>query len=129
MKEYLKWIIGFGILVWLIPFFVSFPIVGLRETNRVLFESIMPVVLTITIVLFSILFFTRVKKEYFKEGIIAGISWFCISLFIDLLLFLPESPMQMSLPDYMMDIGLTYLMLLIIPVGFGYILDRKTDKL
>jgi hypothetical protein len=45
---------------------------------------------------------------------------FFISLFIDLLLFLPESQMQMTFIDYMIDIGITYFIILIIPVGFGY---------
>ena len=126
MIKNLKWIIVFGIFVWLIPFIASFPIVGLRETNRALFESIMPVVLTATLVFFSILFFKRVNEDYFKEGFIVGISWFFISLIIDLLLFLPESPMQMSISEYMMDIGLTYLMIILIPLGFGYLLEHRS---
>lgn len=125
MKKYIKWIIGFGFLIWLIPFLASFPIIGLRESNRALFESIMPIVLTITIVFFTVLFFKKVEKEYLKEGIIIGIIWFIISIIIDLIMFLPESPMQMSFPDYMMDIGLTYLIIIIIPIGFGLILDKK----
>ena len=112
--------------MWLIPFIASFPIVGLKDTNRALFESIMPVVLTITLIFFSILFFKRVNEDYFKEGIIVGISWFFISLIIDLLLFLPESPMQMSISEYMIDIGLTYLMIILIPLGFGYLLEYRS---
>jgi hypothetical protein len=128
MKEYLKWIIGFGFLIWLIPFIVSFPIFDLRATNRPLFESIMPVVLTLVVILFSILFFKRVDQHHFKEGIIAGIIWFIMCIIIDLFLFLPESPMQMSLVSYLMDIGLTYVIIIIIPVGIGYMLDMKMKR-
>jgi hypothetical protein len=125
MKKYVKWIIGFGILIWLIPFLISFVVFPLKDSNRPLFESIMPVVLTITIVTFSILFFKRVDKEFMKEGFIVGIVWFTISIVIDLFMFIPESNMHMSLVDYIMDIGLTYLIILVIPVGFGYTLEKK----
>jgi len=125
MKKYVKWIIGFGILIWLIPFLVSFVVFPLKDSNRPLFESIMPVVLTITVVIFSILFFKRVDKEFMKEGFIIGIVWFTISIIIDLFMFIPESSMHMSLVDYIMDIGLTYLIILVIPVGFGYMLEKK----
>ena len=125
MKKYVKWIIGFGILIWLIPFLVSFVVFPLKDSNRPLFESIMPVVLTITVVIFSILFFKRVDKEFMKEGFIIGIVWFTISIVIDLFMFIPESSMHMSLVDYIMDIGLTYLIILVIPVGFGYMLEKK----
>ena len=125
MKKYVKWIIGFGILIWLIPFLVSFVVFPLKDSNRPLFESIMPVILTITVVIFSILFFKRVDREFMKEGFIIGIVWFTISIIIDLFMFIPESSMHMSLVDYIMDIGLTYLIILVIPVGFGYMLEKK----
>jgi len=125
MKKYVKWIIGFGILIWLIPFLISFVVFPLKDSNRPLFESIMPVVLTITVVTFSILFFKRVDKEFMKEGFIVGIVWFTISIVIDLFMFIPESSMHMPLVDYIMDIGLTYLIILVIPVGFGYMLEKK----
>ena len=128
MKKYVKWIICFGILIWLISFLVSFVVFPLKESNRPLFESIMPVVLTITVVTFSILFFKRVDKEFMKEGFIVGIVWFTISIVIDLFMFIPESSMHMPLVDYIMDIGLTYLIILVIPVGFGYMLEKRIES-
>ena len=43
MRKYVKWIIGFGILIWLIPFLISFVVFPLKDSNRPLFESIMPI--------------------------------------------------------------------------------------
>lgn len=125
MRKYVKWILGFGFLIWVIPFILSFPIVGLRETNRPLFESIMPVVLTLVVLMFSNLFFKKVDRDYFKEGLYAAGVWFIISIGIDLILFLPDSPMQMSFSSYMMDIGLTYVIIIMIPIAIGYVLDIK----
>ena len=115
----------FGFLVWLIPFFVSFLIFPLHDNYRPLFESIMPVVLTITVMFFSIIYFKNIYKELIKEGVIIGILWFVISLIIDLIMFIPETPMQMTFTDYMMDIGLTYLIILTIPIGIGYLIEKK----
>jgi len=124
MNKYVK-LVGFGFLIWLIPFLVSFVIFPLRNTNRPLFESIMPVVLVLAVMIISVLYFKKIEKESLKEGLIAGILWITLGLAIDLLLFLPASPMQMSFSDYMMDIGLTYLIILMIPIGIGALVNKK----
>ena len=124
MIKYMK-IVGFGVLIWLVPFIISVLIFPLRDSNRPLFESIMPVVLTITVIFFSILYFKKSEKDYFKNGLIAGFTWIIISIVIDLILFLPEGPMQMTITDYITDIGLTYLIILIIPIGIGYLIENK----
>jgi hypothetical protein len=124
MNKYVK-LVGFGFLIWLIPFLVSFVIFPLRNANRPLFESIMPVFLALTAMIISVLYFKKVEKESLKEGLFAGVLWFVLSLVIDLMLFLPASPMQMSFSDYMMDIGLTYLIILIIPIGIGALISKK----
>jgi hypothetical protein len=51
-----------------------------------------------------------------------------ISLVIDLMLFMPESPMQMTLTDYIMDIGIMYLIILMIPAGSGYLMKKTRDN-
>ena len=124
MNKYNR-LVGFGFLIWLIPFLVSFVIFPLRNTNRPLFESIMSVVLVLTVMIISVLYFKKIEKESLKEGLIAGVLWFVLSLVIDLMLFLPASPMQMSFSDYMMDIGLTYLIILMIPIGIGALVSKK----
>ena len=124
MNKYVK-LVAFGFLIWLIPFLVSFVIFPLRNTNRPLFESIMPVVLVLAVMIISVLYFKKIEKESLKEGLVAGVLWFVLSLVIDLILFLPASPMQMSFSDYMMDIGLTYLIILMIPIGIGALVNKK----
>ena len=115
----------FGIFIWIIPFLISFLIFDIRETNRPLFESIMPVILTFVVLLFSILYYNKQNTDFLKNGISLGIAWFIINILIDLLLFLPESQFQMTITDYIMDIGLTYIIILMIPISIGYILEKK----
>jgi hypothetical protein len=39
-----------------------------------------------------------------------------------------EGPMKMSFADYMKDIGLTYLIIPIVSIGFGYLLEFKNKR-
>lgn len=124
MNRYVK-LFGYGFLIWLIPFLVSFVIFPLRSSNRPLFESIMPVSLVFAVMICSVLYFKKGENQSINDGIIAGVIWFFISVLIDLLLFLPSSPMQMSFLDYITDIGLTYLIIFIIPFGVGILMYKK----
>jgi hypothetical protein len=85
----------------------------------------MPVVLVLAVMIISVLYFKKIEKESLKEGVIAGVLWFVLSLVIDLMLFMPASPMQMSFSDYMMDIGITYLIILMIPISIGALVSKK----
>jgi hypothetical protein len=118
-------ILGYGFAIWLIPFLVSFLIYPMKEYANPLFESIMPVIITITVVLFAVANFKGINENFFNEGIVIGTSWFFLSIVIDLLLFIPPSPMQMSLTNYMMDIGITYLIIPVTTIGIGYIIQDK----
>ena len=118
-------LIFFGFLIWLIPFLVSFLIFNLRESSRPLFESIMSVILTLTTLTFTTLYLKTIDRGFLKEAVVAGVLWFAISLIMDLALFMPESPMQMTFSEYMMDIGVTYLIILFVPIFNGYLIQRR----
>jgi len=120
----LKKALLFGFLVWLIPFLISILIYPLHESNRPLFESIMPVVVAISAVFFSNLYFRKLEKDFLKQGILLGIIWFAISTVIDLFMFM-QGPMKMTFVDYMADIGLTYLIIPTVTLGFGFLAQKK----
>lgn len=124
----LKKSILFGFSVWLFPFIVAFLMFPIHESNRPLFESIMPLVITISVVTFSYLYFKDVDKNIKAEGAKLGAIFLLISLVIDLILFMPDSPMHMSLIAYIADIGITYLMIPVITVGIAYAIDREKNK-
>jgi hypothetical protein len=124
MNKYLKMIL-FGFLVWLVPFVVSFFIYPLKTAGNPLFESIMPLTLTIIVVALAYLYLKNIETGFIKEGVMIGVVWFVINIAIDLVMFLPPSPMQMTLTNYMMDVGITYLMIPVITIGMGYLLDSK----
>lgn len=124
MNKYLQ--VGlFGFFMWMITFGVSVLLSSLRTSQRPLFESIMPVVVTACAVVFSILYFRNLKAGFWQEGLLIGVAWLGINIAIDLPLLLSASPMQMSFADYMMDIGITYLIIPVITIGFGFLLEQK----
>jgi hypothetical protein len=117
----------YGVLVWLIPFVTAFLIFPLRESARPLFESIMPVVVTVATVAFALLYFRRVGTSHVREGIMLGALWYVISVVIDLPLML-TGPIGMSLGGYMADIGLTYLIIPAVTIGFGLAYAQVVDS-
>ena len=119
----LKLALLYGFLLWLIPFVVAILIFPIRTSSRALFESIMPVVLTACVVLFLNLYFRRLEAGFLKEGTMLGVIWFVISLGLDLLMFM-WGPMKMTFAEYMMDIGLTYLIFPIVTIGSGYLMQK-----
>ncbi len=125
MKLSFRTIIFYGILLWLIPFVVAFIVFPTKSLFAPFFETIMAVTVTLCVVIFAVLFFKRVTADFVRAGVTIGIVWFAISIVIDLPLFLLGGPMQMSFPNYMMDIGLTYLIYPIVTIGFGYLLAHN----
>jgi hypothetical protein len=120
VNKYLK-IILYGFLVWLLPFVVSFIIYPLKVAGSPLFESIMPLVISLMVVVLAYFYLKNLEGDYVKEGVIIGVLWFIISIAIDLILFLSPSAMQMSFSNYLMDIGITYLMIPFITIGMGFL--------
>jgi hypothetical protein len=114
----------YGFILWLIPFAAAIALFAVRNNQRPLFESIMPVVLAICAVVLADLYLRQVATNFVREGILLGVIWLVISIVIDLLMFM-WGPMQMGLTDYLMDIGITYLIYPAITIGMGYLLEQR----
>ncbi|UJW85012.1 hypothetical protein [Devosia sp. SL43] len=121
----MNWIrvIGYGIALWAVPFATSFVLFGVREANRALFESIIVVVgVTVTVVA-ALAYFRDVKTVGPLHGLVLGSAWAAISVIIDLPIFLVV--FQMTLPDYAVDIALTYLAFPIIVARISLAQSRR----
>lgn len=116
MKNW-KWIVFSGFLVWLVPFASAVALSGIRTDDRLLFESIMPVLISIAAVGFAMIKPAVVSSP--ARGLTLGLAWLAISVGLDLLMFM-WGPMKMTLLAYMKDIGLTYLMFPVITLGLGW---------
>ncbi len=115
-----------GVLVWFVPFLVAFLIFPLRESSRPLFESIMPVALAAIVVVLAGWYFGRDTQASLREGLLLGVLWLGISVVIDAPLMLLGGPMQMTIGEYLDDIGITYLMIPVITSGMAAALARAS---
>ena len=111
----------FSFLIWLIAFGSAFLIFPIHQTNRVFFESIMPVILSILTSFFTFKYFQCVTGGFINEGLLLGIIIILVNWLIDAGLMLTPSPMQMTLSEYFQDIGFTYFMILPITMGYGFV--------
>ena len=125
MKSFKKALL-FGFLIWLIVFAVAFLIFPIHDSHRALFESIMPVTISIVTSFFAFRYFRQVESDFIREGWYFGMVVIIVNWLIDAAFMLSPSPMQMTLSEYFQDIGLTYLMILPITLGFGYIASIKS---
>ncbi len=115
-----------GVWVWFVPFLVAFLIFPLRESSRPLFESIMPVALAAIVVVLAGWYFGRGTQASLREGLLLGVLWLGISVVIDAPLMLLGGPMQMTIGEYLDDIGVTYLMIPVITSGMAAALARAS---
>jgi hypothetical protein len=118
----------YGFLLWLIPFVVSVIIFPLKKTDPAFFQSILGVFSITLAVLLTVHYFQKVKGNL-KEGIFLGLIFAFISWFFDFFFFI-WGPIKTPLVSYIKEIGIGYLIYIIIPVGFGYLLGRnkKTEE-
>jgi hypothetical protein len=109
----------YGLAIWAFTLFVALLIFPLRDSERRLFESIMPVALASATVAAALRYFRTGVPGGALAGFRVGLIWLALSLAIDLVVF-SRGPMAMSLADYVKDVGVTYLMIPVIASGFGH---------
>jgi hypothetical protein len=109
---------GLGILVWLVPFVVSFLVFPFHDSWRALFESVMAVAVSAVAVWFGLLYLRRLPAPGLMDGVLIGLLWWLMCVAIDLPL-VSAGPMEMTLVEYLADIGLTYVTIPVITAGLG----------
>jgi hypothetical protein len=90
----------------------------LKLSWPVMFDSIMPVVVTVLTVVFLNLYLHHGETLLRREGVWLGAIWLAINLTMDFPLF-TVGPMKMSYVDYVADIGLTYLVIPAVTLGMA----------
>jgi len=118
----------FGFLAWLVPFVASFfffdPNAGRMTIDVGFFKSIMVVFGVLVGTLLLVKYFDCVKKDYAKEGLVAGTVWAVMSWVLDFVVLVPM--MKVDTPAYFMSIGMLYLSMPIIAVGMGAAIENSS---
>ncbi|MFH1347937.1 MAG: hypothetical protein ABIH22_04525 [Candidatus Margulisiibacteriota bacterium] len=115
--------IGYGFIVWLVPYISAIPLLGLMESDLIFFKTIMIIIGGIAGAICTALYFIKVKKGFLLEGILLGVVWVIINWLMDFVLLLPLS--KMPYMQYFREIGLRYLVMPAFTVPIGYILSKK----
>jgi len=110
-----------------IPFVIALLVFPIRGSERPLFESIMAVAVTFAVMIAAIRYFREVHQDFVKEGMMLGMVWLAINIGIDLVMFM-QGPMKMAFPDYLKDIGVTYLIIPVITIGTGFLAAAEKKK-
>jgi uncharacterized membrane protein YpjA len=109
---------GFAVLAWLLPFVAAVAMFPLRESRRMLFESLIAVALAASTVLLGCIYLRRSSGDYVAQGVRIGLVWMVANWALDGLMF-SGGPMKMTLEEYVADIGVIYLMIPAITVGLA----------
>lgn len=117
-------IILYGFLIWLSIFVGAMLIFQLHESDRIFFETLISIICTAVIILFTSSYFKKVETNFVSEGIKTGIIWMLINLIIDIPMF-SFGPMARPLWDYFKDIGFMYLSIPIVTITVGNMLKKK----
>jgi len=115
----------YGFLLWIIPFIISIAIFPFKKPEPFLFHSLMTVISVFTVVILSILYFKKTNGNL-REGIFLGIIFLVVSLSFDYFMFI-WGPIKMTVPAYIKEIGITYLIYPIITLGFTYLPKIKKE--
>lgn len=118
--------IFFGILVWIIPFVISFAFYspsGELTIDKIFFKTIMIVIGTSIGIFLIVKYFKSVENNFLKEGILLGISWLLINWGLDFVVLIPMADISYS--TYFTEIGLRYLTFPVISIGIAYLLRHK----
>ena len=126
MKKFFRLTL-FGFLSWLVIFGASVCLFPLKSDSEHLFEILMSFVLTTCTVAFTTLYFRKVHTGFLGEGCLLGLAFVACNLLFDLPMF-SAGPMKMPLLQYLKEIGLAYLSMPIISIGFGYVLQAHASR-
>jgi len=115
--------IGYGLIVWVVPYISAIPLLGLMERDPIFFKTIMIIIGGLIGAICVILYFSKVDKNYLSEGIMLGVIWMALNWLLDFVALLPLSKMPYG--QYFKEIGLRYLVMPAMTIPIGYVLSKK----
>lgn len=114
-------IVGWGLLAWLIPYIVSIPLFQVIGENRVVFRSLLSVVVALSVVM-SWGWYRRSATAGLAESVGVSFAWVAIAVGADWVGLV--IPFQMDPLVYLMEVATAYLIIPVILLGQG----RKTGS-
>jgi hypothetical protein len=115
--------LGYGGILWLIPYATGIPLLPLIESDPTLFRTIMIVVGALVGGFLTAHYFLGVNRDYLKEGVLLALTWIVVNWLLDFVALLPFT--KQSIPRYFQEIGLRYIAIVAPTLALGFVLQRK----
>lgn len=116
--------IGFGVILWVIPYAAAVPLLPVMQTHPLFFKTLMITIASITAAVLAVIYFSKTEKAFLKEAAFLAVAWVLVNWGLDFVALLPFS--HQTLSQYFMDIGLEYVAMMAPIIAIGYLLDLKT---
>ena len=118
--------VGYGGVLWLIPYASAFPLLGLSQADPAFFKTIMVVLGGLIGGILAAHYFLATKRAYLKEGILLAVTWIAINWLLDIVALLPFT--GQTILRYFQEIGLRYIAIAAPTVALGYVLWWKLER-
>jgi hypothetical protein len=118
--------IGYGLILWVIPYVTAIPLLSLRQTDPVFFKTIMVVEGALVGGILSALYFQGVRGGFLREGVITSVVWMFVNWGLDLVALLPFT--GHTIPRYFIEIGALYVAMAAPLVAIGYVLEHRSQQ-
>ena len=122
-------VLGYGVLVWLIPFVAGFFMVdqsGNFTVDPFIAKSVFMVIGSFVGAVCLYRLFGSINQDYLRWGVIIGIVWMVINWLLDILILLPLS--GDSVGQWFGAIGVRYFSMLFVAVLAGAVAQRMADR-
>ena len=117
--------IGFGIILWTVTYAASIPLLPLSQSDPSAFKSLVIALSTVLSSIITVVYFQSVPARYLREAGIVAITWVLTNWMLDLVALLPFT--HQTLPQYFLEIGLSYIGFMAPIIAVGYLLDKKRN--
>jgi hypothetical protein len=118
--------IGYGLILWVIPYVTAIPLLSLRQTDPVFFKTIMVVEGALVGGILSALYFQGVRGGFLREGVITSVVWMFVNWGLDLVALLSFT--GHTIPRYFIEIGALYVAMAAPLVAIGYVLEHRSQQ-
>jgi len=118
--------LGYGLILWVIPYVTAIPLLGLMQRDLILFKTIMIVEGAFVGTVLTARYFLDVKSDFLREGIVLAVVWIVVNWLLDFVALLPFT--ELTLPRYFLEIGLRYLAIVAPTVAVGFVLERRASR-
>jgi len=120
------WKIGYGFVLWMIPYVTAIPLLPLLQSDPFFFKTIMIVEGSIVGGILTVHYFLSVERNYLREGIVLAAVWVLLNWGLDFVGVVPFS--GASLTRYFIEIGLRYIAIAVPAIALGYVLQQKLER-